>query len=84
MEATIREVREEVGLEVKLMRENQPDYVQDIIHKNHYIIITSAGTIVSDVVHSDKENIVSKWFTCARLNGEKISLNKKPNLELTI
>ncbi len=51
MEATIREVREEVGLEVKLMRENQPDYVQDIIHKNHYIIITSAGTIVSDVVH---------------------------------
>ena len=72
MDATIREVREEVGLDIKLMRENQPDYVNELVTtSNHYIILTSAATLISDKIHLDKENINSRWYTCGRLLDDK-------------
>ena len=64
-EATLREVKEEVGLDVTLLKPNQPDWVQDISSSDkQFMILTSAGVLTSDTVHPNKEDIISKWFDC--------------------
>jgi 8-oxo-dGTP pyrophosphatase MutT (NUDIX family) len=53
IEATAREVREEVGIDIQLLRPNRPDFVQDIVKPDeyHFIILTSAVVPVSPTVH---------------------------------
>ena len=66
IEACAREVREEVGLDIELLRPHRPDYVRETIEPEqyHFIILSSAAVPTNDIVHPDKENIVSKWFNC--------------------
>lgn len=58
-------MKEEVGLDVTLLKPNQPDWVQDLISKDtRFMILTSSAVIDSDRVDNSKEDIISKWFDC--------------------
>ena len=65
-EATLREVREETGLDVELLRPRRPDFVKELIAPGqyHFVILSSAAVPKSNHVNLEKEDIVSNWFTC--------------------
>ena len=66
LQATQREVKEEVGLDVELLRPERPDFAYEMIspEKYHFLILSSAAVLKSEKIHPEKEDIVAKWFTC--------------------
>ena len=47
MDATIREVREEVGLLVELLTPHKPDYVIDFITNDlHFVLLVSSAVVL--------------------------------------
>ncbi len=64
----MREVKEETGLDVVLLNEEKPDYeFEPKYGEVNYIIRTSAAVTISMNVNPNKEDIVSKWFSCSGL-----------------
>ena len=48
MEATLREVKEETGMDIRLLSEYRPDYVCDRRGKDyHYLLVTSSAVVTS-------------------------------------
>ena len=57
IEASVREIREEVGLDIELLRPDRPDFVREMIQPDqyHFIILTSAAVPSNNIIHKDKE-----------------------------
>lgn len=63
-EATLREVREETGMDVRLLTPNRPDYAQHLKGSTYnYLILTSAAVVVKEN-NPLIEKIKGRWFDC--------------------
>ena len=53
LEATAREIREELGLDIELLRPHRPDFVRETIEPDqyHFIILASASVPVNNIIH---------------------------------
>ena len=60
-QATSREVREELGLQVELYDEQRPDYINEIIFNDkQYMIVSTAAYVAEDSIRSqDHEGLTN-------------------------
>ena len=62
-EATMREMREETGIEIDLIGRRRPSQVNEFINEHiHYMILTSFAIPKNDQMITNREDIVTKWF----------------------
>ncbi len=82
LEATKREVKEETGYNVEVIRPQRPDYLNEIIRgEKHYIIVSSAGYVVGEWQQPVEKNNY-QWFECLPSLDSKIKDEDcTPNLQ---
>ncbi len=53
LEATKREIREELGIDIELLRPDRPDFVKETIQPDeyHFIILASAAVPANNIIH---------------------------------
>ena len=53
LEASVREIREEVGLEIELLRPHRPDFVREMIQPDeyHFICPMFAAVPSNKIIH---------------------------------
>ena len=58
-------MKEETGIEIELIGKKKPSQVNEFINEHlHYMILTSFAVPKEDVMLTNREDIVTKWFPC--------------------
>jgi len=67
-EATVREIKEELGLTLRLFNPQQVDYINYQVHKSTlYMVLVSCGFVdENELPETGSESLVSRWFEYER------------------